>query len=165
MTLVGPTARCQQRQNLAFTQRTARSLHPSREKERNIFYYNNPCYRSIARRLTNTLSIGILSRISFRAWAGQEQARLVILLLGGISHLCVCVFMMKNSVNKEIFSMNVSLKINDTDKFKQRVVENLEKTKNLKYGQLQSAAQSSSTHRGRNDTSIRRNAHDTQHRT
>ena len=37
MTLVGPTARCQQRQNLAFTQRTARSLHPSREKERNIF--------------------------------------------------------------------------------------------------------------------------------
>ena len=37
MTLVGPTARCQQRQNLAFTQRSARSLHPSREKERNIF--------------------------------------------------------------------------------------------------------------------------------
>ena len=37
MTLVGPTARCQQRQNLAFTQRTARTLHPSREKERNIF--------------------------------------------------------------------------------------------------------------------------------
>ena len=39
------------------------------------YYYNNLCYRSIARRLTNTLSIGILSRISFRAWAGQEQAR------------------------------------------------------------------------------------------
>ena len=33
MTLVGPTARCQQRQNLAFSQRTARSLHPSRKKE------------------------------------------------------------------------------------------------------------------------------------
>ena len=37
MTLVGPTARCQQRQNLAFTQRSARSLHPSMKKERNIF--------------------------------------------------------------------------------------------------------------------------------
>ena len=37
VTLVGPSARCQQRQNLAFTQRTTRSLHPSREKERNTF--------------------------------------------------------------------------------------------------------------------------------
>ena len=37
MTLVGPSARCQQRQNLTFTQRTTRSLHPSRRKERNIF--------------------------------------------------------------------------------------------------------------------------------
>ena len=37
VTLVGPSARCQQRQNLAFTQRSARSLHPSRKKERNIF--------------------------------------------------------------------------------------------------------------------------------
>ena len=37
VTLVGPSARCQQRQNLAFTQRSARSLHPSRWKERDIF--------------------------------------------------------------------------------------------------------------------------------
>ena len=43
MTLVGPSARCQQRQNLAFTQRSARSLHPSRKKERNIFSRQVAC--------------------------------------------------------------------------------------------------------------------------
>ena len=37
MTLVGPSARCQQRQNLALPNARRGTLHPSREKERNIF--------------------------------------------------------------------------------------------------------------------------------
>ena len=43
VTLVGPSARCQQRQNLTFTQRTTRSLHPSRRKERDIFFSRIQC--------------------------------------------------------------------------------------------------------------------------
>ena len=37
MTLVGPSARCQQRQNLALPNARRGTLHPSRKKERNIF--------------------------------------------------------------------------------------------------------------------------------
>ena len=44
MTLVGPSARCQQRRNLTFTQRTARSLHPSRRKERFFFEFFGVCF-------------------------------------------------------------------------------------------------------------------------
>ena len=37
VTLVGPSARCRQRQNLALPNVRRGTLHPSREKERNIF--------------------------------------------------------------------------------------------------------------------------------
>ena len=37
VTLVGPSARCQQRQNLALPNARRGTLHPSRKKERNIF--------------------------------------------------------------------------------------------------------------------------------
>ena len=40
VTLVGPSARCQQRQNLALPNARRGTLHPSREKERNIFSLN-----------------------------------------------------------------------------------------------------------------------------
>ena len=39
VTLVGPSARCQQRQNLALPNARRGTLHPSREKERNIFSF------------------------------------------------------------------------------------------------------------------------------